>query len=86
MDVYTEFGAKASRLKNPVKDVGVSRVYGIDDVKGFALAAGYQLVRELPMTPDNLVDELKGADRLIFRLLYSGRVARSTYRLYELEA
>lgn len=86
VDAYTEFGAKASRLKNPVKDVGVSRVYGIDDVKGFALAAGYQLARELPMTPDYLVDQLKGADRLIFRLLYSGRIARSTYCLYELEA
>ena len=31
MDVYTEFGAKASKYKNPVKDVGVTKLYGVDD-------------------------------------------------------
>ena len=26
MDVYTEFGAKASKYKNPINDVGVTKV------------------------------------------------------------
>lgn len=32
MDVYTEFGAKISRLKNPVNDVGVRTLNGIDEI------------------------------------------------------
>ncbi len=86
VDVYTELGAKASSLKNPVQDVGVSRVYGISDMKGFAHATGYHLARELPITPNYLVNELERADKLLFRMLYAGRIAKSIYRLYELEA
>ena len=32
MDVYTEFGVRASKFKNPVNDVGVTKLYGIDDI------------------------------------------------------
>jgi hypothetical protein len=32
MDVYTEFGAIASKYRNPVNDVGVTRLYGVDDI------------------------------------------------------
>ena len=32
MDVYTVFGAKASKYKNPINDVGVTTVWGIDNV------------------------------------------------------
>ncbi len=55
-------------------------------MKGFAHAAGYHLVRELSITPDYLVNEFEGADKLLFRMLYAGRIAKSIYRLYELEA
>ena len=34
MDVYTMFGAKASKFKNPINDVGVTKVFGIDDIDG----------------------------------------------------
>ena len=33
MDCYTEFAAKASKYKNPINDVGVTEVYGLDDPK-----------------------------------------------------
>ena len=31
MDCYSTFAAKASRYKNPINDVGVTEVYGLDD-------------------------------------------------------
>lgn len=37
MDVYTEFGAEASRLKNPVNDVGVRTLNGVDDINALLL-------------------------------------------------
>ena len=33
MDIYTEFAAKATRYKNPINEVGVTKVYGIADIK-----------------------------------------------------
>lgn len=33
MDCYTTFAAKASKIKNPINDVGMTTVYGIDDPK-----------------------------------------------------
>ena len=78
MDCYTTFAAKASRYKNPINDVGVTKVYGMDDpnaLEGF--------IGELNMTPDDLIDELHGMERRIFRNLYAGSVAKKMYRLYE---
>ena len=34
MDVYTEFGAKASKYKNPVHDVGVTELCGLANFAG----------------------------------------------------
>ena len=31
MDCYTTFAAKASKYKNPINEVGVTNVYGIDN-------------------------------------------------------
>ena len=31
MDIYTEFAAKVSKYKNPINDVGVTLVYGLDE-------------------------------------------------------
>ena len=78
MDCYTNFAARASRYKNPINDVGVTQVYGMDDPRtldGF--------VRELEMTPPDLVAELQGMEGRIFRKLYAGTIARKMYRLYE---
>ena len=78
MDCYTTFAAKASRYKNPINDVGVTTVWGMDDpecLEGF--------LRELDMTPEELVNELSGLERKVFSKLYAGRIARKLYRLYE---
>jgi O-methyltransferase involved in polyketide biosynthesis len=82
MDCYTPLAAKASRVKNPINDVGVTQVYGMDDPKA-AEQAGLRFLGEHEMTPQDLIDELKGSEKRIFRSLYAGRAARRLYRLYE---
>jgi O-methyltransferase involved in polyketide biosynthesis len=84
MDVYTEFGARASKYKNPVNDVGVTTVYGIDRIEDVITGTGLQLKKEHSFTPDHLVDELKASDRRIFRFLFTGGAYGKIYRLYEL--
>ena len=85
MNVYTEFGAKASKYMNPVNDVGVTTVYGIDRIEDVLEETGLHLKTEHSFTPDHLVDELKASDRRIFRFLFTGRAYGKIYRLYELD-
>lgn len=82
MDCYTEFAAKASSFKNPINDVGVTQVYGLDDPKMLE-TPGLQLLGEKEMTPEDLIEELKGMEQRVFRQLYAGAVAKKMYRLYE---
>ena len=82
MDCYTEFAAKASKVKNPINDVGVTQVYGMDDPMVLE-ASGLSFVKEHDMTPADLVDELRGMEKTIFRSLYAGGIAKKMYRLYE---
>ena len=84
MDVYTELGAKASKYKNPVNDVGVTTVYGIDKIGDIIEGTCLHLKTEHSFTPDHLVVELKASDRRIFRFLFTGRAYKKIYRLYEL--
>ena len=86
MDVYTEFGVKASRYKNPVNDVGVSKLYGIDDIESITDGLRIRFVKEHSFTPAALVKELAPIDRLFFNLLFRGKLYRKIYRLYELKA
>ena len=78
MDCYTEFAAKASKYKNPINDVGVTEVFGMDDPKSLP---GF--VREHEMTPQDLIDQLQGMEKRIFAGLYAGGIAKKMYRLYE---
>lgn len=82
MDCYSEFAARASRYKNPINDVGVTQVYGIDDPK-LLEKAGMRFVREHDMTPPELTDTLTGIEKKIFKTLFAGSVAAKMYRLYE---
>lgn len=84
MDVYTEFGAKASKYKNPVNDVGVTKLYGVDDIEGLISDLKINLKKEHSFTPENLVDKLQGFDKKIFKLLFTGRIYRKIYRLNEM--
>ena len=86
MDVYTEFGVKASNYKNPVKDVGVTRLYGIDDIGSILYGLRIRIVKEHSFTPEALVNELAPLERLFFKMLFTGKAYRKIYRLYELEA
>ena len=85
MDVYTEFGAKASKYKNPINDVGVTKVYGIDNLQDILSGLKIRLKAEHSFTPPKLVNELKGAERFFFRMLFTGNMYKKIYRLYELE-
>ena len=80
MDCYTAFAAKASKVRNPINDVGVTQVYGMDDPKTLDCMS---FVCEHEMTPQDLVDQLRGMEKRIFRALYAGGIAKKMYRLYE---
>lgn len=84
MDVYTEFGAKASKYKNPVNEVGVTKVYGIDQMENVIGGIELRVQKEHSFTPEYLVNELKPLDRFVFKCLFTGKAYRKIYRLYEL--
>ena len=83
MDCYTVFAAKASKYKNPINDVGVTEVYGIDDPGEVETKNSILFIREHNMTPDCLINELSGFEKAIFKKLYAGKVSKKMYRLYE---
>lgn len=82
LDCYSTFAAKASKYKNPIQDVGVTEVYGLDDPK-ILEKTGLRFVAEKDMTPASMIDRLQGMERMIFRKLYGGKFARKLYRMYE---
>ena len=81
MDCYSELAAKLSRYKNPINDVGVTRVYGLDDPQTVA-GDGLIFVQEHEMVPRAYVDELTGIRKRIFSKLYAGQFSKKLYRLY----
>ncbi|MGM9631870.1 MAG: class I SAM-dependent methyltransferase [Eubacteriales bacterium] len=85
LDVYTDFAAKASKYKNPVNDVGVTKLYGIDDIQAVLNDTSIKLKAEHSFTPDYLINELKPFERAFFRTMFAGKLYRKFYRLYELE-
>ncbi len=86
MDIYTVFGAKTSKYKNPINDVGVTLVYGIDDIASLLQGMKLHLVKEHSFTPNYLVNELKGFDKFFFKLLFTGKSYSRICRLLELES
>lgn len=83
IDCYTELGAKASRYKNPVKDVGVQMVFGLDYPEYLAEQTGLTYVREHEMTPESLICQLEGSEQKFFRTMFGGKLAKKMYRMYE---
>lgn len=83
MDCYTEFGVRASKYKNPVNQVGVTKLYGIDDPVSLETPGGLKFSGELDMTPDRLINELHGFERQFFKVMFGGKAAKKIYRLYE---
>ncbi|MBQ9154236.1 MAG: class I SAM-dependent methyltransferase [Solobacterium sp.] len=85
MDVYTRFGADASKFKNPIHDVGASRVYGISDINALISGTGIRLKMEHSFTPEFLINELRPSEQRLFRLMFVNRMYGKIYRLFELE-
>lgn len=82
MDCYTEMSAKISKYKNPINDVGVTEVYGTDHPEIFE-TDNFTFLKEHNMTPDTLINELKGLEKFIFKKLYGGKFSKKMYRLFE---
>ncbi len=83
MDVYTTLGAGASRYKNPINDAGVTKAYGMDDPRKVTAMTQVEYLREHDMTPNHLVQELTGFERCFFETMFSGKLAKGMYRIYE---
>lgn len=86
MDIYTEWAAKASKYKNPVNEMGVWKLYGVADMERLAEGTGMRVKTEHSMTPKELVRELEGFERVFFKVVFAGKMAKKLYRLYELES
>jgi len=82
VDCYTSFAAKMSKHRNPINDVGVTEVYGIDDPQVYQ-SENLAYVKEHTMIPQKYIDELKGFERFIFAKLYAGSFSKKLYRLFE---
>lgn len=82
MDVYTVFGAKASKYKNPINEVGVRTLFGIDKPESLENEK-VRFIGEKDMTPAALIDELKGFEHGFFKLMFGGKAAKKIYRLFE---
>lgn len=83
MDCYTTFAAKASKYKNPINEVGVTVVHGIDDPKLLEHESVFSFFKEHELTPEFMINELAGIERLIFKKVFAGRISKQMYRLYE---
>ena len=82
MDCYTNLAAKMSKYNNPVHDLGVTRVYGMDDPEVLQ-GGGMAFVQEYDMTPQRFVDQLQGMEQKIFAKLYAGAFSKKLYRMFE---
>ncbi|MBQ2853870.1 MAG: class I SAM-dependent methyltransferase [Oscillospiraceae bacterium] len=85
MDVYTVFAAKATKYKNPINEVGVTQVYGLDSPEEVTAASGLRFVTEHDLTPEDLIRQLPKREQGFFRVMFGGSMAKKIYRLYELE-
>ena len=84
MDCYTTFAAGMSKYKNPINDVGVTTVYGIDD-PCVLQSEHVRFVLEHDLTPKSYIDQLHGTEKRIFSSVYAGGLSKKLYRLYEFD-
>ena len=82
VDSYTSFAAKMSKRRNPINDVGVTEVYGIDNPQSYQCEE-LAFVKEHTMIPQKYINELRGLERFIFIKLYAGSFSKKLYRLFE---
>ena len=82
VDCYTSFAAKMSKHRNPINDVGVTEVHGVDDPQDYQNEK-FAFEKEHAMTPQKYIDELTGIEKYIFGKVYAGSFSKKLYRLFE---
>lgn len=82
MDCYSNYAAKMSRYKNPINDVGVRCVYGVDDPLTLN-TSNIKFLKQHIIIPQKYIDELKGFEKFVFSKLYAGKFSKKLYKLYE---
>lgn len=86
VDCYTPLAAKMSKMRNPINDVGVSTVFGVENPQILEKSTGLYFVKEHEITPQYLINDLQGFEKFIFKFLYAGNLAKKLYKLYEYES
>ena len=81
MDVYTEKAVKASKIKNPTKDVGALPSFGINDPFVFK-TENVEFSGEIEMTPEEKINELSGFEKMFFKKMFAGKFAKDLYKIY----
>ena len=84
MDVYTKAAVKASRIKNPINEVGAKALFGVDDPLVFQKGKTV-FISELDMTPKEKIDELSGFEKAFFKKMFAGSFAKKLYKIYTYE-
>ena len=82
VDAYSSFAAKMSKRKNPINNVGVTEVYGIDEPQAYQTDK-LVFFKEHTMIPKKYIDQLKGFEKFVFEKLYAGSLSKKLYRLFE---
>ena len=82
MDCYTQDAVHLSKIQNPIHDVGVTTVYGVDNPKELENHHLY-FYKGYNMTPDDLINMLDKIEKLIFKSLFAGKFSKSLYKIYE---
>lgn len=81
MDVYTEKAVKASKLRNPIQEVGASALFGVDDPLIFE-DGSVEFSVEIGMTPEEMINELSGFEKSFFKEMLDGKFAKSLCKIY----
>lgn len=83
-DAYTKRGVRASKIKNPVKQMNAKIKYGINKPGEFL-----QLNNNLRHTSTHLIrkkdNNLKGVTKFVFNNLYCGKISQVLYKIYEFD-
>ena len=82
MDVYTPMAAKLTKWKNPINEVGVSEVYGVENAQTLE-CYGFKFIGEHSMNPPSLIAELDKSEQGIFKTVFAGDFAKKIQRVYE---
>ena len=86
VDCYTPFAARMSKMRNPINDLGVSTIFGVENPQVLEKGTGIKFVKEHEITPQALINQLHGFERFIFKHIYAGSLSKKLYKLYEYES